>query len=557
MRVGVCATAASLLVSSGILLAQTPLFYPDDPIWTMPAPLPVKNAKLRKVGDVYDLFYSQFAKPGEHHTAKTDPISARGVNTLGEVPDGEWYVNRHYRRRLSLTELEQGPVTQPPSRQGKWTVVAAKTEGVTPGFTVVDSTGRRFVVKFDPVDYPELATAADVIGSRFFHALGYHVPENHIVFFERDDLVLGDDTNLVDSKGRKRKMTHKDLWDVLGAVHMQPDGRYRAAASLYLSGKPVGPRRWHGTRRDDPNDIVPHEHRRDLRGMRVFAAWLGHDDSRSINSLDMLVDEGVPHLRHYLIDFGSTLGSASSGPNSPRSGHVPFFSWKQSAQEFFTLGLYVPKWSLAKYPNYTSVGRFEYERFDPERWAPEYWNPAFENMLPDDAFWAARQVAAFTDDEIRAAVRAGQLSDAKAEQWLIECLIQRRNKIARTFLPKLLPIDRFRVDNGNLTFDEIGLQKNNPSQYGIRWFRTKPNEEERTINTASGRTLPVRVEELSKDELLLAHISTGDLRTVRVYIRARDGNPEVVGLRRTWASRTKSPTKETTVTSGNLRAGGF
>jgi hypothetical protein len=506
---------------------------------------------MRRIADVYDVFYGQFAQPGEHQSTSVEPILARGVNTLGEVPDSEWYVNRHYRQRLTLAQIEQGPTGEPPSRVRKWNVVAAKAEGVTPGFTITDSSGRKFVIKFDPANHPELATAADVIGSRFFHALGYYVPSNHIVYFTRDDLVVGADTTLVDSKGRKRQMTTKDLWDVLGTVHKQADGRYRAVASLYLTGKPVGPRRWHGTRRDDPNDTVPHEHRRDLRGMRVFAAWLGHDDSRAINSLDMIVDDGVPHIRHYLIDFGSTLGSASYGPNSPRSGHVPFFSWKQSAQEFLTLGLYLPGWSHAKYPNYPSVGRIEYEHFDPERWVPEYWNAAFENMLPDDAFWAAKQVAAFSDDDIRAAVRAGQLSDPKAQEWLVECLINRRNKIARAYLTKVLPLDRFRVENERLEFDDVGAVFNPPSRYAIRWYRAGANQQDRLIDSPSGKALPLRAEQLSKDELLVAQIHTGDPRTIRAYIRFMDNKPQVVGLQRTWL--TNQPRSATKVATAEAR----
>ena len=68
------------------------------------------------------------------------------------------------------------------------------------------------------------------------------------------------------------------------------DGTYRVIASRALPGTPVGPFRYFGARPDDPNDIYPHEHHRELRGLRVFAAWLNHDDSRSINSLDTILD---------------------------------------------------------------------------------------------------------------------------------------------------------------------------------------------------------------------------------------------------------------------------
>ena len=50
-------------------------------------------------------------------------------------------------------------------------------------------------------------------------------------------------------------------------------------------------------------------------------------------------------------------------------------------------------------------------------------------MRDDDAFWAARRVAAFTDDLIRAAVHTGQFSDPAAEKYLADVLIKRRDKI--------------------------------------------------------------------------------------------------------------------------------
>ena len=68
-----------------------------------------------------------------------------------------------------------------------------------------------------------------------------------------------------------------------------------------------------GLRSDDPNDLIPHEHRRELRGLRVIASWINHWDLKEMNTLDMYVEEGGrKFLRHYLIDFGSSLGGGKS-----------------------------------------------------------------------------------------------------------------------------------------------------------------------------------------------------------------------------------------------------
>jgi hypothetical protein len=345
-------------------------------------------------------------------------------------------------------------------------------------------------------------------------------------------------------------MSHQDLADVLVKVPRDAEKNYRAIASRYLVGKPVGPRRYHGARRDDPNDTVLHEHRRDLRGFRLFCAWLDHDDSRAINSLDMIIDEGgIPFIKHYLVDFGSTLGSATNGPNSPRSGFEELFSWKSSAREFFTLGLYVPHWAKARYPKLPSVGRFEYERFDPETWTPEYSNPAFSNMLPDDAFWAARQVMAFTDEHIGAMVKTGELSDTRAAEWVTKCLIERRNKIGRVFLSKVLPLDRFAVQDGTLSFVDLTptpeplatsqRAKSAPAtsgqgrpsrQYQVQWAE---------FNNSTGAHTPIRGEGLTipgtSAAYIVATISAEDpKKSVHVYLRQHSGGWKVAGIDRTW-----------------------
>ena len=50
---------------------------------------------------------------------------------------------------------------------------------------------------------------------------------------------------------------------------------------------------------------------------------------------------------------------------------------------------------------------------------------AFLNRLPDDEFWAAKQVMAFTDDQIRAIVKVAQFSDPRAEKYVADTIIAR------------------------------------------------------------------------------------------------------------------------------------
>jgi hypothetical protein len=505
-----------LLLFTASLPAQ-PRFYPDDPLDAEPPPRNVDKALSRKLSDYYDLFSNQFGRTGQRQPKTGPPIPARAVNTLGEPMDGAWYTKRHYYRRMSPEELRRGPGDSRPPAGKTWTVVGAKSEGITPGFTVLDEKKQRYFVKFDPISNPEMATAADSISSRFFYALGYHVPENYIVHFHPDQLELGPDVQLADATGKKRRMSKRDIYEILVKVPRTRDGLYRATASRGIDGKPIGPPRYYGTRRDDPNDIVPHEHRRDQRGLHVFCAWLAHDDSRSINNFDAIVRaDGRQFIRHYLLDFGSTLGSASDKPNSPRSGAY-FFSWKSAAQQLFTLGFAPPYWAFAKYRRFRSIGLFEGDIFDPDRWVPEYPNTAFLNRLPDDEFWAAKQVMAFTDADIRTIVSTGQYSDPAAAEYLIECLIKRRDKIGKTYFAKVLPFDRFRLSpSGVLEWDDLSGSIRNTS---VSWFHFSNATGERTPAAGPGPWSVAVVSSPSRPQ-----------QTVHVYVRSG----KIVGLERTW-----------------------
>lgn len=176
----------------------------------------------------------------------------------------------------------------------------------------------------------------------------------------------------VEVAGRRRPMTNKDIQIVLDKSARRKDGSYRMLASLAIKGKPVGPFSYEGTRSDDPNDTLPHERRRDLRGLRVFCAWLNHTDSKSGNTLSTLVEEnGIRFVRHYLIDFGAILGSDSDRPKDARFGKEYIFPEpKEVLKTTLSLGFHSPAWERTKYPKNPAIGRFELSCLIPKSGSP-------------------------------------------------------------------------------------------------------------------------------------------------------------------------------------------
>jgi hypothetical protein len=203
---------------------------------------------------------------------------------------------------------------------------------------------------------------------------------------------------------------------------------------------------FNGRRPDDPNDAFPHERRRELRGLRVFAAWLNHDDARAINSIDTYVEEhGRRYIRHYLQDFGSNLGSGSTSAQQPRGGYEYLVEGGEIGKGLIGFGLYRRKWMSITWSEDTSIGNIEAEVFDPATWKTEYPNPAFKQMDAADAFWAARILSRFTDLMIRAVVEDARLTNPDAARYLADVIIKRRDKTVRWGITGTNPVDRFEI----------------------------------------------------------------------------------------------------------------
>ena len=474
-RVAAGLVLAAVLMMPG-LRGAAPTYFPDDPIAVDPETRDAAAIALREISDPFDFIENTFLKPADASNQR-----AVNVNTIDEVPDSSWFTNRS---RLTVDDYVRGPNTSGGPAPGAWTVVSGKSDGITPGFTVRDSADTTWFIKFDPPSNPEMATGAEIIATKLFWAAGYHVPENYLAVLDPATLTVDARATMRDAVGTRQPLTRDGVDRLLAQGARRADGRYRVIASRQLTGRPVGPFKYYGTRPDDPNDIFPHEHRRELRGLRAFSAWLNHDDSRSVNTLDTLVELDDRHvLRHHLIDFGSTLGSASVTAQKPRAGNEYIWEARPTLLTMLSFGFWVRPWIKVRYPDYPAVGNIEAAYFWPERWKPEYPNAAFRNARADDLFWAARRVMAVPDEAIRAVVASAEYSDRGAADYLADVIIARRDKVGLRWLTGVNPLADFVLDgDGRLTFTNVATatrRSTAPEGYEIVWG---------TFDNATGRS---------------------------------------------------------------------
>jgi hypothetical protein len=489
-RVGPTARRLALAGVVGLLAAGTavsprsasPRFYPDDPLWTDDdRSMDVKAVPIEDTNG-YDFVVNTFGQPGERRD-----VRALNVNTVDEAPDSSWFTNRIGRKAMSAAEIARGPDRVEHVNITGWKVSGGKTTGVQPGFRMTDSQGQTYQVEVDPPSNPELASGAEIIGTAFYHAIGYNVVDVYLAEIDRDSLVIAEGATIRDPlNGRRRSMKKYDLDNVFNRAARLENGHYRVLLSRFAPGTPLGNFRYYGRRPDDPNDLVVHEHRRELRGARVFGAWLNHDDSRGVNSLDMLeTTNGRTWITHYMFDFGSILGSGTIFAQRHRSGNEYIFEQKPGWLTLATLGLYVRPWMTIDYPDVPrSVGRLEAERFDPLKWKPEYPNPAFANMRPDDAFWAARIVSKFSDEAIHEVVEKAAYSDPAATDFVTKTIIARRNKVVAAWINQVCPVvDTTLSADGTLVFRNAAVDARAatvPERYELNWFRFDNATDQRT-----------------------------------------------------------------------------
>jgi hypothetical protein len=348
---------------------------------------------------------------------------AGDVNALDEVPRSRWFSPEGAPR---AARDEDPPA--PPFRL--LDVPAVTHEG---GLVVLDARGIRFELWRDPDGRPGMATAAAVAASRILRAVGYYTPGTWATGLTWSDFVVRDTSQHDAVRAFFRRGPHSD------------DGVFRAGVTRWPIGADLGPTPALSVRGDDPNDRVPHEDRRTVRALKVFFAWLG------ITHLgpDLLRDAyvGAPgrgHVVHYLAGLHGALGAdAVTQPRKPAEDDSDLIHdnpWRTLA----TLGIAHP----ADPPTQTrwlSIGAYD-ERVAPAafRTSPPF--APMDRLLPADAYWAAKQLAAIPPAVIDQALDAAQIADATARARLVEVIRARRIALLRWGFDRVTACEVERVE---------------------------------------------------------------------------------------------------------------
>lgn len=431
-----------------------------------------------------------------------DPAGeSENVNALDEVPDSSWFTNRIAQRRMTIPEMVRGPCDAKPldvdAPDGEWLIDQGKANGANPGFRVTVPGRGRFLLKADEEKHPERATGATAIATRLYHAAGYFTGCDTVIYIRPSLLRLKEGLTFTDNTGVMRAFDQARLDKMLEAATRRGD-RIRLVASQWLPGRPLGPFKYSGTRKDDPNDIIDHQDRRELRGQRLLAAWLGHFDSREQNSMDTWMSENGDdpdaspgHIRHWIIDFNDCFGSEWQWEGlTKRINFSYYFDGGEIARDFVTLGLIERPWdNVKRSPDGEIFGYFESEQFEPEDWKPGYQNPAFLRMTERDGAWMARILSRITPDHVKALVAVGDYTEPRHRDYLTRVLIERRRKILERYLTRLSSLADFSTQGSRLCATDLALKASlRPREqfgYGARV---------RGVEDGQGPPLPIQFE---------------------------------------------------------------
>ena len=384
-----------------------------------------------------------------------DPAGpAVNVNALDEVADSAWFTNRLGKHKPSREDLLAGAchpediLDGEKAAPGSWHIDQGKPNGASAGFRIRVNGKQKFMMKTDIPQQPERPTAASAIGAAIYHAVGFYTSCEQIVYLDPKVLFLEPGLIVTDNSGVPKRFDQAALKKVFEQAS-QRGPLLRMQASAWLPGSLLGPFRYEGKRDDDPNDVIRHQDRRELRGARVLAAWIHHFDAREQNTMDSWIasdpeqpDSSPGYVRHYYLDTSDCFGSEWDWDEiSRRFGHSYLLDWGYLAGDFVTLGLIERPWERAqRKPGYELFGYFSDRDFDPAGWKNEYPNAAFSRATEHDNAWMTRILSRLDRPDIDVLVELGEFTKPEHAAYLGEVLEKRLERITARYFALLSPL---------------------------------------------------------------------------------------------------------------------
>jgi hypothetical protein len=377
-----------------------------------PAPAPLPPARAPDSSRVGELV-RHVVGPLQSLFRSSRRAEAFNVTSADDVADEAWFVSR-------VKDRMESHGSETPDTSIPWTVVSWQRVNALPVLTIRDAVDREYWLTFDAPAFPELATTVEIVTARLYRAAGYHVPTVSLLRFDPD---------------RQLAVAPESLHSSLAELPRDGAGRLRAAAH-HLPGQALGAFSFSGHRADDPADTIPHEQRRELRGLYVVAAWLNHTGLFRGTTIDVGIQGGTPAVRHYLLGLETALDAAAGGrPKVARTGSEAIWDVGKITGRLLTLGFFAVPWE-----------RDRVAEFDPGHWTPSFPNSAFAHHTTRDGYWGAKRVGGISNQQIAAAVWAAQPSDSTRAYALIAMLQARRLATIRHWYSRVTPFEELAID---------------------------------------------------------------------------------------------------------------
>lgn len=420
------------------------------------------------------------------------------INALDDVPRSSWF------RPEPPRDAAPGSAPLPPFELD----IAAAPDGWPSPHSergdatvpVIDAQGRRYVLRRDSSEHPEMRTAAEVIAGRLVRAIGYLTPDVEII-----DLTPGNFT------------TPDPARTFLEAGPPPRAGLFRVSATRWPIGIDLGPTPEAATRRDDPNDRLSHLDRRTLRALRVVAAWLRLTRLEPKRLRDVYVGRAPRgHVEHYIVGLHGALGADAVLALSDVPAIGP--DREGTLRRLITLGLLPQPAPAPTQTKWSSLGEIS-GTVSVQDLSPSPSFVPFRRALPGDDYWVARRIAAIPHGVLAGAVAAGRLGDYTASDWLRQVLEARRAQVVAYAFDRVTPCEVDGLDGGALLLRDLAVA------YGLATAASTLYLVEQLGASGDALVAPAWVHGTSERvrlELSPAALASGDSLVIRVWA-ARSG----------------------------------